>query len=97
MASALSLRAETIFHEDLPDEFGWVEWLAKDHLRMFAGELMEALRQTAGDEAIEALLDSWRATAELDNAPGIREAIERNRSGQFERVDAWLAKQHATG
>lgn len=98
MATAsLAESARALFTRDeLPEELGWVEWLSPSHLRLFAGELYAVTRANAAPEEIAALLDSWKATAELDHAPAVRERIERNRERRFVPVDEWRAGTNGT-
>jgi hypothetical protein len=63
-------------------------------MRLFAVELNAALADPA-PEKLAALLDSWRATAELDHSPEAQETMQRNRTqGRFAPVDEWLKKRH---
>lgn len=79
--------------DELPASLGWVEWLAPVHLRLFAVELAAALASPVPDAAaLEALLESWEATAELDASPELQARLERNRRGEFEPADEWLKK-----
>lgn len=89
MGAAVLERARSIFQPNLPEEFGWVDWLDKEHLRLFAGELHDALQRAAGDEEFEELLDAWKATAEMDHSPELQREIERNRRGRFVPADEW--------
>jgi hypothetical protein len=94
MGAAVLKRAEAIFSEKLPEEFGWVAWLTPENLRIFAGELLAAARRGDSDDDAHELLDGWQATAELDHSPEAQDQIERNRqSGRWAPVDEWIAKQ----
>lgn len=99
VVAALDLpeRARELFSEDrLPEGFGWVAWLTPRHMRLFAVELNAALADPS-PEKLAALLDSWRATAELDHAPEAQEIMQRNRAqGRFAPVDEWLATKRHT-
>lgn len=87
---------ELFTRDEIPEELGWIAWLSPSHLRLFAGELYAATQANAGAEAIAALLDSWKATAELDSSPAVRAQIERNREHRFVSVDEWRAGKSAT-
>ncbi len=95
--ASLPDKARELFAEDdLPEEFGWVAWLSPRHMRLFAVELNAALAAPSV-EKLTTLLDSWRATAEVDRSPEVQQTIERNRaSGRFAPVDKWLATRHTT-
>ncbi|MBA4181905.1 MAG: hypothetical protein C0506_15045 [Anaerolinea sp.] len=77
--------------DELPASLWWVAWLSPVHLRLFAVELTDALASPSPDMAdLEALLESWEATAELDASPELQARIERIRRGEFEPADEWL-------
>ncbi|HEY4670303.1 MAG TPA: hypothetical protein VIH05_11055 [Tepidiformaceae bacterium] len=96
-AQSLPEKARELFSEDrLPEGFGWVAWLSPRNMRLFAVELNAALANP-DQLALQALLDSWIATAELDHATEVQEAMERNRRGSFKAVDPeWLKKRLST-
>lgn len=79
--------------DELPEDFGWVEWLTPRHMRLFAIELNAALAAPSTEKLL-ALLEAWQATAEMDQSPVTQQEILRNRGRSAESVDAWLAKRH---
>ena len=98
MGALLLERAKNeIFRTDaLSEEFGWIAWLTPTHLRLFAGEFLQAAESAKQDDvSISELLDAWKATAEVDASPEVQKEIERNRaSARFASVDEWLIKRH---
>jgi hypothetical protein len=82
--------------EELSDEIAWAAWLSPVHRRVFAGELWQLLAADAPDEAFEAFMSEWRATAELDRSPEVLEEIDRNRARALESVDEWRARKATT-
>lgn len=91
-AASLATDARDFFSEDaLPPSLEWVSSLSPRHLRLFAVELNAALAAREPDPyALEELIDSWKATAEMDSSPELRATIEGNRKGRFESADEWL-------
>ncbi len=92
----LPQRARALFQDDtLPAGFEWVDWLTARHMRLFAVELNAALANP-NSENVQELLDAWAATAELDHAPDVQEAIARNRQGPFKPIGQPWANQQST-
>ena len=86
-----------MFLEDkLPEELGWIALLTPSHQRLFAGEVYAAATSGSSPKEIIELIDSWKATAELDGAPDVLAQIERNRSRQFLTEEEWRAGKQAT-
>jgi hypothetical protein len=82
--------ARTLFLSDeLPEEFAWVDLLTPRHMRLFAVELNAALASPS-TEALNELLDGWKATAELDAVPELQKQINQRRSSTgFRSVSEW--------
>ena len=77
----------------VPPENAWIENLSREHLVQFAVELSEAVRVwavTGDDNAIEALLDAWEATSEIDADSELTERLSRPRQ-EKEYID-WPAR-----
>ena len=79
VAEKLRDEAASFFREaELPDSLNWVGTLSPLHLRLFAVELAEALKEitlTGDDAKLAAALEGWRATAELDAAPEVQHIL----------------------
>lgn len=91
--------AEEYFTEDkLPERFGWIRWLTPSHQRLFAGEFYcLACKKGTSEAELLRLLDAWKATAELDHSPEVREQIERNRkSTRWASADEWMTRKKHT-
>ena len=95
MAAQLLDQAKGLFQTDeLPEALGWVSWLSESHQRLLAGELYAALTAGESEGSVAELLDAWKATAELDHAPGVRDQLERNRTrNRWSSVDEWPGKR----
>jgi len=62
----------------LPDDFGWLRHFEAHHIAQFFSELLDALRQSleTGDwTGISEVIENWKATAEIEASPELREAI----------------------
>ena len=65
---------------ELPEAFGWVEFLSPVHLRLFAVEVSDALKEAmlTGDlTRFIAIVEDWEATAEMDASPEVWAEITR--------------------
>ncbi len=88
-----TVKARELFTEDdFPKGFEWVGWLSARHIMLFAVELNAALADP-DPERVQAMLDSWKATAELDQSPELRAEIASNRAGRFVSADEWLKRR----
>lgn len=88
-------KARELFVEDVfPEGFEWVGWLTPRHLMLFGIELNAALANPDA-ERIQAMLDAWEATAELDQSPDLRSQIAANRAGRFVGADEWLKRRQS--
>ncbi len=93
----LKKNAESFFEQDeLPVELRWVDCLYPRHLRLFAVELADALKQepTDGGVAITAVIQKWRATAGIDADPKLRQTL-LNGPGKRE-YPSWRPKKNPT-
>lgn len=64
----------------VPEGWEWVEDLSPLNLRLFVVELADALKEatiTGDSSTLACLLADWKATAELDAAPEVRDEIAR--------------------
>ena len=97
MGVMLSERARALTRDaTLPPEFAWVEWLSPSNLRIFGAEVSAALERGRSQAELALLLDEWKATAELDHAPEVRDHLARNADRQFESLDEWRARTRAS-
>ena len=65
---------------ELPESLRWVDNLDALHLRLFAVELADALKDsllTGDDSALAALIEDWEATAEVIASPEVVAEIRR--------------------
>ena len=62
----------------LPEDFGWLRHFEAHHIAQFFNELLDALRRSleTGDWAgVTEVIESWKATAEIEASPELREAV----------------------
>lgn len=67
---------------ELPKSLRWVDSLDALHLRLFAVELADALKEcllTCDDSALAALIEDWEATAEVIASPEVVAEIRRSK------------------
>ena len=65
---------------ELPESLEWVSMLSPLNHRLFVVEFADAIKQatiTGESRELEAMLESWEATAELDAAPEVIAEILR--------------------
>jgi hypothetical protein len=99
MSATLELpeKARELFvRDEIPEDLGWITWLTPSHLRLFSGEVYAATQAGASNEEMAELLDSWKATAELDHSPELLEQLERNRGRNFMTADEWQSTKNGT-
>lgn len=85
----LADEARSFFASDaLPQSLSWFELLSPLHQRLFAVELSAALASPNPElESLQALLEAWQATAEMDGSPDLRASIDANRRRGFVSVE----------
>lgn len=72
MASVADKTREIYEHDELPEEFVWINDLAPRHQRLFYGELQFQWSRyclTNDPSSLIEFFDDWRATAEADASP----------------------------
>ncbi len=82
-ADKLRDAAERFFRKsDLPEALEWVSALSPVNQRLFAVELAAELEEATATgelDALSRLIEDWRATATLDDAPEVLREVRRRK------------------